>query len=150
MHSRMPSRLALVFLPALAVASADLASKALLRTHAWDYHQRSHAWSVVGFVLLGTLLLVGLVPSRFASLTAGLAAGGVAGNVISARMHGGRVPNPLVAGTVAFNLADLVVAVAAPLLTLALVRVAIRNRAFIDRHVPPRPWELALRRRLGL
>ncbi|HUJ92964.1 MAG TPA: hypothetical protein VLW05_09700 [Gaiellaceae bacterium] len=146
----MLSRLVLVVSTVLALAAADLVLKALLPTTAWDYHQRSHAWSVVALVLLGALLLVGLLPSRLASVAAAIAAGGVAGNVLSARMHGGRVPNPLVVGTLAFNLADVLVVVAAPLLTVALVRVAIRNRAFIDRHVPPRPWEHALRRRLGL
>jgi len=146
----MLSRLVLVVVPAVVLGAVDLALKAVLPTTAWDYHQRSHAWSVLALVLLGAVILVGLLPSRFASVAAGIAAGGIAANVLSARLHDGRVPNPLVVGPVAFNLADVLVVVAAPLLTVALVEVAIRHRAFIDRHVPPRPWELALRRRLGL
>jgi hypothetical protein len=150
MPSEMLSRLALVVTLAVSLAAADLALKALLPTASWDYHARSHAWSVVGLVLLGAVLLVGLLPSRLAAAAAGVVAGGVAGNVVSASLHDGRVPNPLVVGTIAFNLADVLVVAAAPFLTVALIRVAIRHRAFIDRHIPPRPWEHALRRRLGL
>ncbi len=60
------------------------------------------------------------------------------------------MPNPLVVGPVAFNLADVLIVCAAPILIVALTRIAIRHRAFIDRHIPPRRWEVALRRRLGL
>ena len=146
----MASRLPLVLGPAVLGAAVDLVLKTALHTSAWDYHQRSRAWSVLALVLLAVLLAIGLLPSRLASLAAGLAAGGVAGNVLSARLHGGRVPNPLVLGPVAFNLADVLVLAAAPLLVIAVARVAIRHHAFIDRHVPPRSWERGLRRRLGL
>ncbi len=146
----MASRIALVLVLCSLGAGADLASKASLHTAAWDFHQRSHLWSVVALALFGVLLLCGLVPSRLASVAAGVAAGGVLGNVVSARLHGGRVPNPLTVGTVAFNLADMLVVAATPVLTVALVVVAIRQRAVIDRYVPPRPWERRLRRRLGL
>jgi hypothetical protein len=40
--------------------------------------------------------------------------------------------------------------VGVPVLVFALARVSIRNREQIDRLIPPRRWELALRRRLGL
>jgi hypothetical protein len=146
----MTRRLVVVLSLAGGLAVADLALNALVPTDAWDFHQRSTAWSIVALVLLGALLAVGLLPSLVVSLAAGIAAGGVAGNIVSARLHDGRVPNPLVVGSVAFNLADVLVVCAAPILTLALARVAIRHRSFIDRHVPPRPWEVALRRRLGL
>ena len=69
---------------------------------------------------------------------------------LSAYRHGGRVPNPLVAGTVALNLADVFVLAGAPVLIVALARVTIRHRDRVDRIIPPRRWELALRRRLGL
>jgi hypothetical protein len=146
----MARRLAVVVSLAGGLAAADLALNALVPTDAWDFQQRSEAWSIVALVLLGALLAVGLLPSLIVLLAAGVAAGGVAGNILSARLHDGRVPNPLVVGPVAFNLADVLVVCAAPILTVALARVAIRHRAFIDRHVPPRPWEVALRRRLGL
>jgi len=146
----MARRLVVVVSLAGALAAADLALNALVPTDAWDFHQRSQAWSVVALVLLGALLAVGLLPSLVVSLAAGVAAGGVAGNILAARLHDGRVPNPLVVGPIAFNLADVLIVCAAPLLTVALARVAIRHRSFIDRHVPPRAWEVALRRRLGL
>ncbi len=150
MPGAMAPRVLRVLVAAALLAGADLATNAALPTAPWDYHPRSHAWSIVSVALFAVLLLVGLLPSRLASLAAGVAAGGVAGNVVSAQLHGGRVPNPLLAGGIAFNLADVLVVVAAPLLIVALARVAIRHRAFIDRHVPPRPWEHRLRRRLGL
>jgi hypothetical protein len=146
----MRVRALLVVVPAVALASADLAVKSLLPTAAWELHARSQAWSVVVFVLLVALLLVGLLPSRVVAVAAGVAAAGVAGNLLSARLDGGRVPDPLVVGTVAFNLADVLLVVAAPVLTVALFRVAISHRAFVDRYVPPRRWELAVRRKLGL
>jgi hypothetical protein len=146
----MARRLVVVVFLTGGLAAADLALNALVPTDVWDFHQRSQAWSIVALVLLGALLAVGLLPSLVVSLAAGVAAGGVAGNILSARLHDGRVPNPLVVGPVAFNLADVLVVSAAPILTVALARVAIRHRSFIDRHVPPRPWEVALRRRLGL
>jgi len=146
----MARRLVVVVPLAGGLAAVDLALNAVVPTDAWDFHQRSAAWSVVALVLLGALLAVGLLPSLVVSLAAGVAAGGVAGNILAARLHDGRVPNPFVAGPVAFNLADVLVVCAAPILTVALARVAIRHRSFIDRHVPPRPWEVALRRRLGL
>jgi hypothetical protein len=146
----MARRLVLVLSLTGGLAAADLALNALVRTEAWDFHQRTQAWSVAALVLLGALLAVGLLPSLVVSLAAGVAAGGVAGNILAARLHDGRVPNPLVVGPVAFNLADVLVVSAAPILTVTLARLAIRHRSFIDRHVPPRPWELALRRRLGL
>ena len=134
----MARRLVFVALVAGGLAAADLVVNALVPTDAWDFHQRSQGWSVVALVLLGALLAVGLLPSLVVSLAAGVAAGGVAGNILSARLHDGRVPNPLVVGPVAFNLADVLIVCAAPILTVALARVAIRHRSFIDRHVPPR------------
>jgi hypothetical protein len=150
MNPRMRLRLLLVVGPALLLAGADLVVKATVATRAWDFHVRSPLW--VGFSIalaVGTLALA-VVPSRFAAVAAGVVAGGVLGNLLSAWRHGGRVPNPLVAGTLAFNLADVFVLVGAVLQTVALVRAAIRHRERIDRLIPPRRWEIALRRRLGL
>ncbi|MES1248329.1 MAG: hypothetical protein ABUS54_11735, partial [Actinomycetota bacterium] len=76
--------------------------------------------------------------------------GGIAGNLVSMLQHGRSVPNPLVLGTVAFNVADVLVLAGVPVLVVALARVAILYRRTIDRLIPPRRWEIALRRRLGL
>lgn len=150
MQRGMPLRLSLFLAPALALAAVDLAVKAELRTKGWDFHQRSHAWSILAVAILVVLLVLAVLPSRLVATAAGVVAGGVLGNVVSAHQHGGRVPNPLVVGAFALNLADVFVLVGVPVLMLALVRVSIRNRERIDRLIPPRRWELGLRRRLGL
>ena len=142
--------LAIVLVPALALAAVDLAVKAALPTRGWDFHQRSNAWSVLTVSLLVVVLLLAVLPSRLVAAAAGVVAGGVLGNVVSAHRHGGRVPNPLVVGTLALNLADVFILAGVPLLVFALVRVSIGHRERIDRLIPPRRWELALRRRLGL
>ena len=146
----MIPRLLLLLVPCALVAGADLVTKTVLATADGDYHPRSQAWSLLGVALLASLLGAGLLPSRLATLAAGLAAGGAAGNVVSAVLHDGRVPNPFVLGQVAFNVADVDVLLAAPLLVVALARIAIRYREVVDRYVPPRRWERRLRRRLGL
>jgi len=150
MQPEMRLRLSLVVVSALALAAVDLAVKAALPTKDWDFHQRSHAWSVLAVALLVVVLLLAVLPSRLVAAAAGVVAGGVLGNVVSAHRHGGRVPNPLVVGPFALNLADVFVLVGVPVLVFALVRVSIRYRERIDRLIPPRRWELALRRRLGL
>jgi hypothetical protein len=150
MQPEMLLRLSLVLAPALTLAAVDLAVKAQLTTKDWDFHQRSHAWSVLAVAVLAVLLALAVLPSRLVALAAGVVAGGVLGNVVSAHEHGGSVPNPLVVGPLASNLADVFVLVGAPILVVALARVSIRHREVIDRLIPPRRWELALRRRLGL
>ena len=146
----MRLRLSLVLAPALALAAVDLAVKTAFATKGWDFHQRSHAWSVLAVSLLVCLLVLAVLPSRLVATAAGVVAGGVLGNVVSAHEHGGRVPNPIVVGAVALNLADVFVLAGVPVLMFALARVSIRNRERIDRLIPPRRWELGLRRRLGL
>jgi hypothetical protein len=114
---------------------------------------RSILWivtSVVSLAVVAGAAALCVVPSRFVAVAAGLVTGGVAGNLVSAARHGGRVPNVLTLGRVAFTPADLALVAGAVLLTAALARAAIVHRAFIDRHVPPRRWERGLRRRLGL
>lgn len=150
MQSGMLLRLSLVLTPALALAAIDLGVKAAFPTSRWDYHQRSHAWSILTLSLLVIVLVLAVLPSRLVAVAAGVVAGGVLGNVVSAHSHGGRVPNPIVVGSIALNLADVFVLVGVPVLVFALARVSIRNRHHIDRVIPPRRWELALRRRLGL
>src|SRR5437868_6423990 len=150
MEQGMLQRLPLILVPAFVVAGIDLAVKAAVTTTAWDFHQRSFTWSVVAVAFLVVLLAFAVLPSRLVAIVAGIVAGGALGNVVSARLHGGSVPNPLVIGDVAFNPADVFVLAGLPVLMFALARVAIANRAAIDRMIPPRRWELALRRRLGL
>jgi lipoprotein signal peptidase len=74
---------------------------------------------------------------------------GAIGNLISARLYGNRVPNPLVIGNYergfAFNLADVFFLAGNLLLMAALVVMVVRRR---DRLAQPRPWERALLRQL--
>lgn len=146
----MALRIALFLLPASLLTGLDLLVKAEVATTSWDFHHRSFAWSVLAIAWLWVLLAIAILPSRLSAFAAGIVAGGVAGNVVSASYHDGRVPNPLVAWQTAFNLADVWILAGVPLLTVALARVAIRHRGTIDRFVPPHRWELALRRKLGL
>lgn len=146
----MRLRLSLTIAPALAIAVLDLAVKRLDPAHVIDLHQRSHGWSVLTCVLLVIVLALTVVPSRLAAFAAGVVAGGIIGNLASALADGGRIPNPLVIGNVAFNIGDVVVIAGVPLLVVALARVAIGHRERIDRLIPPRRWELALRRKLRL
>ena len=143
-------RLTFLLAPALALAAIDLGVKAAFPTSSWDYHQRSHGWSILAVCLLVLVLLLAVLPSRLVAVSAGLVAGGVLGNVVSAYRHGGSVPNPIVVGSVALNFADILVLFGAPILVFALARVSIHKRDRIDRLIPPRRWELRLRRRLGL
>jgi hypothetical protein len=146
----MLRRLTLALVPAAAVATVDLAVSAALSTTAWDFHHRSQAWLLLAAGMTVVLLALAVLPSRLVAVSAGVVAGGVLGNLVSALDHGGRVPNPIVVGSVALNPADVCVLAGVPVLMSALARVSIRNRELIDRLIPPRRWELALRRLLGL
>jgi lipoprotein signal peptidase len=82
-------------------------------------------------------------------VSAGVMAGGVLANLISAIAGDGRVPNPIVAGTerdgIAFNLADVftLVGLFALIVSVSIVLVVHRERL-----LPPRAWERALWRKV--
>jgi lipoprotein signal peptidase len=148
---RASHRLLLFAVPAILLASADLIVKASVPTAWWAFHHRSDAWVALGIgVLVGACALT-LVPSRAVALAAGVATGGVLGNLVSASMNGNRVPNPLVIGGyghgIAFNLADVFILFGNALLMSALIVTAVRHR---HRFAPPRAWERAVLRQLGL
>lgn len=143
-------RLALAVAPASAVLALDLGVKRLVATAPLEVHQRSGAWTVAAAAAGIVVLALAVLPSRLCALSAGVVSGGVLGNAISAQMHSGGVPNPLVAGGYAFNVADVCVLAGVPVLVVALAQVSIRHRATIDRLIPPRRWERRLRERLRL
>ena len=63
------------------------------------------------------------------AVAAGVMSGGVLGNLVSARLDGGRVPNPLMLGeALAFNLADVFFLVGNFALMAALMVVTVRHR----------------------
>jgi lipoprotein signal peptidase len=123
--------------PALAAASAVVA--ATLADDALAPSRLSHERSpvtLVGAGLLAAALLV-VVPrarSLAMSLGAGIAAGGAAATSIAGVAWREGVPNPLVRGGIAFNVADLAIAGGDALLLGAALLHAWRNR---DRLLEP-------------
>jgi hypothetical protein len=150
MQDGMRLRLTLVLVPAATLAAIDLAVNDAFSTNAWSFHERSRLWFALTAALAVVLFLLAMLPSRLAAVSVGVVAGGVLGNLVSAGEHGGRVPNPIVMGSFALNPADIFVLAGVPVMVFALARVSIHNREHIDRLIPPRRWELSLRRLLGL
>ena len=80
----LAGRLLLVVAPAAALAAADLGVKATMPTPPWHFHERSHAWVALSFVLLLGALALARVPSRAVATSAGVMSGGIAANLLSA------------------------------------------------------------------
>ena len=88
----------------------------------------------------GVLLLVLLstrLPSRLFALGAGVLAGGLLGNLGSAAIHHFLIPNPFVAGDVAFNLADVWVVCGVAIVGAAGMLLAVRYRHLLPTHTIP-------------
>lgn len=118
----------------LALVAASVVLAATLVDDAVAPSRLSHARSPFGLAgagLLAVALLV-LVPrarSSAMSLGGGIAAGGAAATLVAGAAWRGGVPNPLVRGGIAFNLADLAIAAGDALLLAAALAHAWRNRA---------------------
>ena len=123
---------------ALPLAAADLLVKASEPTETWAYHERSLGWLVLSCVLLAGMLVVARIPSVLVASAAGIVAGGVLGNALSAAWNGMAVPNPLIVGAgdgvIAFNLADIWVVVGIFSLVCAIGIWLIRNRDLLPPH----------------
>lgn len=134
---------------AVSLAAVDLVEKALDRTRPFDYHSRSPTWAATSALLVVAAFGLAHLRSRAVAVSAGVMAGGVLANLISALGRDGRVPNPIVVGTktagVAFNLADVFAVVGTLTLTVSVAAVLVIHR---DRLLPPRAWERALWRKL--
>ena len=110
---------------AVAVAASvlviDLTHEALTRTP--FHHPRAPAALLLIAVLaLAVLAAVPRAPSFALSAAGGIAAGGALGNLASALVWRAGIPDPLVHGGYAFNLADVALVLGdAALLTTALV-----------------------------
>ena len=148
MREQITERLLLVSFAAATLMAADLAVKATIPTSPYHFHQRSGAWEVLCIVLLIGAFALARIPSRAVAIGAGIMAGGVAGNLLSARANDNRVPNPLVLGDamygIAFNAADVFIVIGNLCLMVSLMVVTIRYR---DHLIPPRRWARAIRRR---
>jgi hypothetical protein len=112
---------------AFLVAAADLVQKLL--DHDAFHHARSlAAVSIMATVAAGLLVLAPQIDSLAILLAAGVGAGGAVGNLVSALAWSAGVPDPLVAGDVAFNLADVFAFVGAALLLTSGGVYGLRNR----------------------
>jgi hypothetical protein len=131
----MRKRLAIAVLLAVPLAGIDLLVKSVLPTVSLFLHRRSGEWMIVSAVLFVLALGLTRLPSRLLAGGAGLLAAGVLGNLVSASLHRGLVPNPfvIVRGDVelAFNLADVFVLSGIVLLTVAALRLAVRHRELL-------------------
>jgi hypothetical protein len=127
----MRSRIAIVVILAVPLAGIDLLVKFVLPTAPIFFHRRSADWMILSVVMLVVALLLTRLPSRLLA-GAGLLAAGVLGNLVSARLHHGLVPNPFVVALgdleLAFNLADLFVLAGIAVLNVAALRLAVRYR----------------------
>jgi lipoprotein signal peptidase len=113
---------------AAAVAAVDLAQKAL--AGASLHHDRGPAAMLVMAAVAGALLLVvPRIPSLPVALGAGIGAGGALANLLSLLVWSRGVPDPLVRGTIAFNLADVAVLLGDALMLASAAVFALRNRA---------------------
>jgi len=145
-------RAAIVLMLALPLAAVDLAWKGIATTPDWAYHPRSVAWVVLSLSLFAATLAVARVPSKAALVAAGVMAGGVLGNALSAVWNGLRVPDPIIATAshtvIAFNPADVFTTIGTLTLTGTLAISLIRNRHLLPtRQQAADRWARALGRR---
>jgi hypothetical protein len=117
----------------LALAAAALVVAATLVDDLLVPSKLSHPRSPLGLAGAGALAvaLLVLVPrarSAAMSLGAGVAAGGAAATLIAGAAWRDGVPNPLVRGGIAFNLADLAIGAGDALLIGAALLHAWRHR----------------------
>jgi lipoprotein signal peptidase len=111
---------------ALVIATVDLAHKA--SAGPVFVHERSASYAAgLGLLSFGWTVAVVLLRSPSIALAAGFLVGGAVGNGLSLAFWPG-VPNPLVAGQLAFNVADLSAALGLVLFMAAVVVFAMRNR----------------------
>jgi hypothetical protein len=130
-------RLLAILLVSLSVSCVDLWTKIALPTPPWALHQRSLAWALGCWVLLLASIQLARIPSWAITIGAGLFAGGILGNLISAGTDHLAVPNPLLLNTdgggFAFNLADASILIGNLILMITLCYLVIMNRERLPR-----------------
>jgi lipoprotein signal peptidase len=123
----MTSRRSAAVTVAIAVLAAVIVHDVLAPTR--FHHHRSLATFAAAGLLATALLAVGpRIRSSGVVLGAGIAAGGALATLVSGLAWGG-VPDPLVHQGIAFNLADVAIAVGDALLLVAALLHAWTNRA---------------------
>ena len=143
-------RLLTLLVIAAALALSDQYVKLEVPTPMWAVHHRSDLWFLGSLALLVAVLPLARLPSNAVTAAAGIFAGGVLGNLISAGANGLEVQNPLVIGNrtgVAFNLADTYVLTGNLLLMASLIVLTLRYRDRLSRHAVDRAIRQKIRRR---
>jgi lipoprotein signal peptidase len=90
---------------------------------------------LAGVVAVALLALAPRIRSRVVALGAGVAAGGALATLVSGFAWAGGVPDPFVRGGIAFNLADVAIAVGDALLVAGVCVHAWTNRAQLTQPV---------------
>jgi lipoprotein signal peptidase len=111
------------------LSAVDLGQKATAPVYG---HPRGVAYLLVATAITVVLVLfVPRVPSRELAVAGGVAAAGAFGNLVSALVWRGGIPNPIVVGDLAFNVADLCAVTGAIALVLGAVLFALRHPALL-------------------
>jgi lipoprotein signal peptidase len=112
---------------ALVVLAADLVDSAATPT---VYFHPRPLWLLAGgaAAAAAVLVLAPRVPSLALSFGAGMTAGGALGMLVAALVWSRGVPDPLIRGSVAFNLADVGIAVGDAILLSSALLVVWRRR----------------------
>jgi lipoprotein signal peptidase len=114
---------------ALLLTAVDLGQKASAPVYG---HPRGPGYMVIAAALTMFLVwFVPSVPSRALAVAGGVAAAGAFGNLVSALAWRGGVPNPIVVGELAFNVADLCAVGGAVALVVGCVVFAWRHPALL-------------------
>jgi lipoprotein signal peptidase len=122
-------RVRIVIVLSTLLAAVDLVQKATRPVYG---HPRSAGYAVVAAAIcLAIYVFVPRVPSRGLAVAGGIAAAGVLGNLVSALAWRNGVPNPIVTGGIAFNIADVLAVTGACGLVAGAVVFALRNPALL-------------------
>jgi lipoprotein signal peptidase len=125
----VPDRRRLLIAVAAVLTAVDLVQKAGAPVYG---HPRGVGYVSVAAALTVLLaLFVPRVPSRALAIAGGVAAAGAFGNLVSALTWRGGIPNPIVVGEVAFNIADLCAVAGAVALVLGALLFALRHPALL-------------------
>ena len=125
----MLDRRRLLIAVASLLTAVDLGQKATAPVYG---HPRGVAYLLVATAITAVLVLfVPRVPSRALAVAGGVAAAGAFGNLVSALVWRGGIPNPIVVGDLAFNVADLCAVTGAIALVLGAVLFALRHPALL-------------------
>jgi lipoprotein signal peptidase len=119
---------------ALVVLVATLVHDAVAST-AIRHARPSFVLLLAGGVAVALLALAPRIRSWAVALGAGVAAGGALATLVSGFAWAGGVPDPLVRGGIAFNLADVAIAVGDALLVAGVCVHAWTNRAQLTQPV---------------